>query len=320
MRGLGAWALAGVLAVLVALPARAEMRPLAGQEVPEFGAALELWLAGDEARALPALADLAASDNRAAQVLIGLIDVTPQYQGPWLYALPRAERISLMRAPSGGVSGGNWLRVAAVDVPLAQSWLTLWDGNSGPEAMLGLARLGEGGASRTAAKRLARRAAKGFGAVADDAAFPGFAMGLALREWQTSAPDRADWARAALDPADPSLSLIGPYDPDPTALWALAKTDPALQMLERHLVALCPDPGGRAERLAAALEMLGGWWGLADLGPPAEALIDPESWAVSAQGAAAFVRLLPAPKGPPEAGLDACLAELQIKGAEERKR
>jgi hypothetical protein len=322
MGRLALWAIAALMAL--ALPLMAEVRPLAGRQDPAFQAALEAWLSGDEAQALPTLAGLAAADNRAAQVLLGLIDVTPQYQGRWLYALPRPERVALMRAQSvgsSGVSGRNWLREAAVEEPLAAAWVQLWDGNAKAEIMLDFARLGEESATRTAAKRLARRDAKGFGVLADDPDFPLFAMGLAIRDWQKTDPARAKAAQEALPLADPGRALIGPYKPDPLALLALAETDPALWMLDRHLAALCPnsdDVATRAKRLAAALEMLGGWWGLADLGPPVEALIKPDRWVTSAQGKAAFVRLLPDPDPQGGALMDQCLADLLLRGAEER--
>jgi hypothetical protein len=322
MGRLALWAIAALMTL--ALPLQAEVRPLAGQQDPAFQAALEAWLSGDEAKALPELAGLAAADNRAAQVLIGLIDVTPQYQGRWLYALSRPERVALMRAPldgSSGVSGQNWLRAAAADEALAVAWVQLWDGNAKADVMLDFARLGEESATRTAAKRLARRDAKGFGALADDPDFPAFSLGLAIRDWQTTDPARAKAAQEALPLADPGRALIGPYQPDPLALLALAETDPALGMLDRHLVALCPNSGdasARAKRLAAALDMLGGWWGLADLGPPVEALIEPDRWVASAQGKAAFVRLLPDPNPHGGAILDQCLADLLLRGAAER--
>ena len=305
----------GALCALLALPARAE---IAGQADPAFQAALKDWLSADEARALPALADLAAADNRAAQVLLGVIDVTPQYQGRWLYALPRGERMALMRAPSGGISGGNWLRVAAVDVPVAAAWVALWDGNAGPMVMLDFARLGEDAAARLAAKRLARRAAKGFAPLAEHPDFPAFARALAIREWQGTEPEKAQAALAALPAADPGRALLGSYRPDPAALMALADTDPALALLGGLLDALCPDPAARTARLASAFDMLGGWWGLADLGPPAEVLIGPDAWIASAQGQAALVRLLPAPAPEGAAGLDPCLADLMQRGAAER--
>jgi hypothetical protein len=322
MGRLALWAIAALMTL--ALPLQAEVRPLAGQQDPAFQAALEAWLSGDEAKALPELAGLAAADNRAAQVLLGLIDVTPQYLGRWLYALPRPERVALMRAPldgSGGVSGQNWLRAAAANEALAVAWVQLWDGNAKADVMLDFARLGEESATRTAAKRLARRDAKGFGALADDPDFPAFSLGLAIRDWQTTDPARAKAAQEALPLADPGRALIGPYQPDPLALLALAETDPALGMLDRHLVALCPNSGdasARAKRLAAALDMLGGWWGLADLGPPVEALIEPDRWVASAQGKAAFVRLLPDPNPQGGAILDQCLADLLLRGAAER--
>jgi hypothetical protein len=294
MGRLALWAIAALMTL--ALPLQAEVRPLAGQQDPAFQAALEAWLSGDEAKALPELAGLAAADNRAAQVLIGLIDVTPQYQGRWLYALSRPERVALMRAPldgSSGVSGQNWLRAAAADEALAVAWVQLWDGNAKADVMLDFARLGEESATRTAA----------------------------IRDWQTTDPARAKAAQEALPLADPGRALIGPYQPDPLALLALAETDPALGMLDRHLVALCPNSGdasARAKRLAAALDMLGGWWGLADLGPPVEALIEPDRWVASAQGKAAFVRLLPDPNPQGGAILDQCLADLLLRGAAER--
>jgi hypothetical protein len=322
MGRLALWAIAALMTL--ALPLQAEVRPLAGQQDPAFQAALEAWLSGDEAKALPELAGLAAADNRAAQVLIGLIDVTPQYQGRWLYALSRPKRVALMRAPldgSSGVSGQNWLRAAAADEALAVAWVQLWDGNAKADVMLDFARLGEESATRTAAKRLARRDAKGFGALADDPDFPAFSLGLAIRDWQTTDPARAKAAQEALPLADPGRALIGPYQPDPLALLALAETDPALGMLDRHLVALCPNSGdasARAKRLAAALDMLGGWWGLADLGPPVEPLIEPDLWVASAQAMASFVRLLPDPNPQGGAILDQCLADLLLRGAAER--
>jgi hypothetical protein len=322
MGRLALWAIGALVAL--ALPLQAEVRPLAGQQDPALQVALEAWLSGDEAKALPALAGLAAAENRAAQVLLGLIDVTPQYQGRWLYALSRAERIALMRGPldgSSGVSGQNWLRRAATQEPMAAAWVQLWDGNAKAEVMLDFARLGEESAARTTAKRLARRDAKGFGALADDPDFPSFAIGLAIRDWQKTDPARAEAAQEALPLADPGRALIGPYKPDPLALLALAETDPALWMLDRHLAALCPNSGDasmRAERLAVALEIVGGWWGLADLGPQVEALIDPERWVASAQGKAAFVRLLPDPDPQGNASIDQCLADLLLRGAAER--
>lgn len=312
-----------------ALPLRAEIRPLSGQDDPAFQAAFETWLKGDEAQALPALAALAAADNAAAQVLIGLIDVTPQYNGPWLMALPRADRIALMRVPLGkaggqaGLSGRNWLHEAARTEPLAQAWLQLWDGNAGTGVMLEFARLGENSAARTAAKWLARREVKGFGELAADPDFPDFAMALAVRELAETDPARAKTSIDAMDAADPGRAFVETYRPDPDALLHLAKTHGALRILDHHLAVLCPidpdgDPNARANRLAEALDLIGGWWGLASLGPPAETLIDADRWALMPQGSGSFIRLLPAVDLQKLPQMDRCLAFLSGLVAEER--
>ena len=75
------------LLLLLALSVRAD--PLPGRSDARFRAALATWLADDDAAALPALAGLAAEGNRAAQVLVALIDRTPTAQGPWLTRRPR---------------------------------------------------------------------------------------------------------------------------------------------------------------------------------------------------------------------------------------
>ncbi|MBK6468622.1 MAG: hypothetical protein IPF96_18645 [Rhodobacter sp.] len=304
------WLAALAALALAAPPLAADPPPLSGQSDPAFQAARDLWLDGKEAEALPALAGLAAGGNAAAQVLLGLIDTTPQYQGPWLSAQPRAERIALLRAP-GGLSGRNWMREAALTEPLAQAWLRLWDGDADVQVMLDFAAMDEVHAAHVAAKRLARRDRKGFGAVADDPDFPAFARALAIRDWQTGDPARAEAALAALPGADPGRALLGRHDPAPDALLDLAASDPALGLLDLHLRVVCPGPDGRAERLATALKMIGGWWGLADLGPPAETLVDRQTWVASAQGITAFINVLPdiAPTADPP-GDDLCLGHL----------
>ena len=80
-----------------------------GHDDPAFQRAVKAWLDDDDQTALPALATLAAEDNRAAQVLLGRIAIRPM--GPWLAGLERKERNALLRAP-GGLSGTSWLKVA----------------------------------------------------------------------------------------------------------------------------------------------------------------------------------------------------------------
>ena len=299
---------------------------ISGQSDPAFQTALEQWLKGNEARALPALGALAAQGNRAAQVLVGLIDVTPRLHGPWLGQKSRAERMALLRAPAtqatGQLSGVNWLRLAAEDTPLAAAWVRLWDGASGPQVMLDLVRLGEPSAARTAARRLALRGTKGFAALADDPDFPGFALPLAIRDWQATDPARAAAALAALPAADPGRALLGRHDPTPDEVMAFARTDAALGMLNRWLVTLCPDPpgdtGARPLRLARALTAIGGWGGLAELGPPSETLVDPDRWTRSTVALQALAFALPPPHRLGDAANDRCL--LFLSGLAEADR
>ena len=90
-------------------PAAAE--PIAGQDDPRFEAALAAWLADDEPAALPELAALAAEGNRAAQVLLALIDRVPAYQGPWLVQpQPQGAAGAHPRSRAASPGGAGWRR------------------------------------------------------------------------------------------------------------------------------------------------------------------------------------------------------------------
>jgi hypothetical protein len=116
----------GLLLFCVAVALSGPMRAdeIAGQADPRFQAALADWLDDDDARSLPVFAALAAEDNRAAQVMLGLIEVEVILQSPWLAHLPRAERRALMRQPVG-LSGRSWMAAAAADTPLAAAWIAV---------------------------------------------------------------------------------------------------------------------------------------------------------------------------------------------------
>ena len=159
---------------------------------PRFAAALQAWLADDEANALPAFAALAAEDNRAAQVLLALIDRVPVYQGPWLVGLDRKERLALTRAP-GGLSGRSWMVHAAADTPLAALWLERDGTETSLETPLALAGMGENRAARETLQALAARQYRGFAAAASDPRFPPELRHLVWREW-------AETPRAARGP------------------------------------------------------------------------------------------------------------------------
>lgn len=288
MRWVAGWLAAGGILMLAAIaPLRADAVP--GAEAPAFRAAVAAWLADDEAAALPTLAALATAGNAAAQMLLALIDKAPELQGPWLAALPREKRISVLRA-SGGRSGRSWMRVAAADgVALAGLWVELWSVAAAPDIVLRFARAGEARAAREAGIVLAKRERRGFAALAEDPAFPPELGPFAWAEW-AAAPagaERAAEAFAALDHGDPHRALWGaPPAAAPLQAWLLAAA-PALPVAA-FCHALCPGEPGACAR--AAFGALGNPLSLDTLGSPSETLIEAADFAASPRGRAALMR------------------------------
>jgi len=95
---------------------------IAGQNDPQFKAALELWLEGEDLAALTALSELAKADNRAAQVFLGRVDFMRHTHSHITDSLGRKKRNALIRA-QGGLSGTTWLKIASADSPLAAELL-----------------------------------------------------------------------------------------------------------------------------------------------------------------------------------------------------
>lgn len=95
---------------------------IAGQNDPQFKAALAQWLDGDDLAALTALSELAKADNRAAQVFLGRVNEATHTHSHVTGPMERKSRIALMRQV-GGLSGKSWLRAASEDVPLAAAFL-----------------------------------------------------------------------------------------------------------------------------------------------------------------------------------------------------
>ena len=277
-----------LLLAALALPVRAE---IAGKADPAFVAAIDAWLAGDEASAIPALARLAADGNSAARIHLGLIDSTPAYQGDWLTALPRADRIALLRAP-GGISGRNWLREAAPTEPLARVWLQIWDGDATVDVLREFTVLGELRAAHMGARLLFMRQMRGFGTLAEDPSFPPSLLPLAIYDWQASDPTRAARGLGDLDPGDPGSSLVRGGMPSPRALLIWAQHHPLAQNLLGALGQICPGDTVSAEDFAAYLGQSGGYWALAWAGPPAQSLIDPAIYAQSPKAAETALNLL----------------------------
>jgi hypothetical protein len=273
------------LAILMTGPSQAD--PVAGQSDPDFTAAVDQWLAGDEAAALPRLGRLAQGDNPAAQILLGLIDTTPALQGDWLMALPRQDRIGLLREP-GGLSGQNWMRAATAE-PLARAWTDLWNGDATHAVILDFARLGEMRAARVAAMTLAKRERTGFAAIADDPAYPAAARAFALREWQRTDPARAAQEAAALTAGDPQAEVLGLTTDQPaaTATWLANGPEGA------PLVALCAVACPAVDQpacLAAAYQATGGYWTVMRMGSPVEAIIPSDRFNSSQAGRDSVLR------------------------------
>jgi hypothetical protein len=255
-----------VSACLMVTPVCADSVP--GQSAPEFVGAVDQWLAGDEATALPRLAALAQDQNAAARILLGLIDTTPALQGDWVDALPRADRIALLRAP-GGLSGQNWMRDAAGQAALAQGWVALWDGDATPAVMMDFAVMGEVRAARVAALTLAEREKTGFATVADDPGYPAAARAFAIREWLRHDPSRGAREADAVAPDDPQGEILGRRVDDPSG-WLM--THPEGDALVAVCETLCPE-AVQSECQTAAYRAIGGYWPLMALGSPVEAIV-----------------------------------------------
>lgn len=273
--------LAGALALAVA-PAVAA--PLAGQDDPAFAAALALWLADDEAAALPALAALAHDDNRAAQILLGLIDREPALQGPFLAHLPRARRLEMLRAP-GGLSGRNWLASARSE-PLAQAWVDLADVRSGPEVIDAFRTLHEELAWREAAITLAARGHPALDLLAPQ-------MGdteLLYLVWSTATPERRQRIEARLPPGDAPHALMAAGG-NGAALVEWLATSPAAAPLASLCSALCPTEVQTA-CLLGAYGALDSHNGLLILGTPAEALVPQSAFLATPRGLSTVMRRL----------------------------
>jgi hypothetical protein len=251
-----------------------------GQDAPAFQATLARWLADDEA-VLPELPALAAAGNRAAQVLLALIDARPELHGPWLAGLDRAARIALLRRP-GGLSGQSWMETAAEDTPLARLWLARLHADTPPGTVLAFARLGEDRAARDTALALAARQDPALAEIADD---PGYPPSLRHLLWRTR-PAEAEIA--ALAPGDPQIAAHRGAPASVPDRDAWLATAPLAAPLRAFCAATCPQTPTTCARATFAL--VGGLGGLARLGTPSETLIPAADWDASHLGRAALLR------------------------------
>lgn len=268
-----------VLAVMVAAVSPAVAEPPAGHDDDAFRAAVALWLHDDEAKALPRLAEQAQDGNDAARLLLALIDTTAALQGPWLAALPRADRIALMRAP-GGLSGRSWIHAAADASPLAASWRALWRAEPDPALPIAFAKAAEPRAARAAVIIQSARGVRGMQAYLAHPAFPQGVSYLLV-----SGPD--DPLIDSLHPGDPQrLFIPAPHSRADFPDWLA--TAPEALLLRGFCTARCPETAATCARAASAA--LSDHATLLMLGTPSEVLVPAEDFAASARGHSALLR------------------------------
>jgi len=278
-----------VLLFLASAPALADAAPapsefqiaIPGADAPAFVQALAHWLADDEEPALRAFAALAREGNRAAQILLGLIDKSPPLQGPWLASVSRNDRIALMRAP-GGLSGQTWL-TAAADHPLAANWLALLSVDAGLPVVLRFAELGEVRAAREALVVLAAREHADLRTVMPELLDPELIYLL----WRTADAERRAMLLAHVPPDHPQRLMMG-EERDPAVLAHWLEHAPAARALSLLCDARCPDSQDTCR--TGAYQALASHRAILVLGSPAEALISQEEFLRSPRGQAAVLR------------------------------
>lgn len=268
MRGLiAAVCLAIGLAVLPPGPVQAE----------PADAALAQWLAGAEEPALTRLAALAADGDGRAQLALGLIDAEPLYHGSWLLALDRQARGKVLRQ-GGGLSGRSWLRDLAD--PPAPLWRSAWDGAAKARLVQEFLSAGEARAALVVALRLVNRQMRGFGALALEAASPGWLQVLAARD-RAAAGQGALTLPPGLHPGDPAVQhLLGGPLPDSAALADWLARDPLAAPLRSHCQTLCPDAAADSCHLGL-FQAIGGYPALARIRSPSPRLIGEDVFAAS---------------------------------------
>lgn len=271
-----------ILAALPMAPAATAASGVPGAENPAFGDALSLWLDDEEAQALQAFSDLAHEGNRAAQIMLGLIDKSPALQGPWLAHLPRGERIALLRA-EGGLSGRSWLAAASVDQPFAAAWMTLLAVEADLQIIARFTEMGEARAAREALVVLAAREHVSLRLAAPETVDPELLYLL----WRTADPERRESLLAHVPPDHPQRAMMGePRDESALARWL--EHDPSAMPLAALCDARCPQ--SRAACLAGAYHALGSHNALLTLGSPFEALVSQGDFLASPRGQATVLR------------------------------
>lgn len=113
-RGIQFFAAAVCWLALQLTPAVCRAGVLAGADDPVLQAAIETWLRDDDRNSLPVFAELAATGNIAARLLLARIEDTERAAGEFVNGLSRKERVAMFRSDSGkGVFRPSWLKTEA---------------------------------------------------------------------------------------------------------------------------------------------------------------------------------------------------------------
>jgi hypothetical protein len=275
-----------ILAMAVLLMVAPFLHPLAAQDLsgaglPEFRAALAQWLEGEEEAALAAFRELAHVQNLAAQTMLAIIDKSGHLQGPYIFSLPRTERIALLRA-DGGISGRSWIHAAAEGSHLAQSLNALWTVAADKTLAQEFAKAGEDRAARATLLIVAARQEKGFSeAYRAQDWYPASLLHLA----GPHLPDTISVDR--LHPGHPVRGMLGqPVTDGPLANW-LEQTPLALP-LRGACARQCP--GNVPACTLALYHALDSYHALLKLGSPLASLVPEEEFAQSRRSAEALAR------------------------------
>lgn len=273
--------LLGAAMLATAVLAGPALARLPGSADPAFEQALALWLADDEAEALPMLAALAQGGNTAARLLLAVIDKSASLQGPWLAHRPRDERLTLLRAP-GGLSGRSWLH-QSTGHPLARTWLDLMAVEADPEVIQRFRALGEDRAAREAFVTLVAREHPALRLIPPEATEPELLYLL----WRGADPERRAALLETVASDHPQRSMMGePRDEEALLDWL--ETSDFAAPLQAVCNAACPD--SLRECLGHAYRALGSHNALAALGSPVESLIPQDMFLASPRGQTTVLR------------------------------
>lgn len=282
LRQLGKQVLFGALVVAWAgYGSAADAKTIPGTADADFHSAFENWLSDEEQDALPALAQLAHDGNGAARVLLGVIDKKSALQGPWVTALSRQDRISVLRAP-GGLSGQNWMTIAAPDIAYAQLWSSLWHVEGGLDIATGFADIGDTRAVREALLVIASRRESGFPPELLAADWFPKTLSYLAAEWP-ALPDNPE----TRDQGDPQLRMSGQAIADADLRGWLDQSDLGAP-LRNVCDVQCPSEPSQCS--LALYKGLGSYPALAMLGSPVPVLVSSDEFYQSPRGRASLAR------------------------------